>query len=251
MFRLDGKVALVTGAARGLGAEIAIALAGAGAAAVAINDLQETTDSHATCAAIESAGSRPLFLAGDVRVERDVEAMFEAIDRSFGRIDILVSNAGVTRREDIFETSLDGWHEVLDTHLTGFFLCARAAMFRMREQRYGRIIVNSSVTAFRGAIRGFVHYTAAKAGQLGMVHTLARTAAPYNITVNAVAPGVIETEMLRAAHGEEGIREIAREIPLGLGSAQDVAMSTVFLASNEAKHITGATLDVNGGFYFR
>lgn len=251
MFRLDGKVALVTGAARGLGAEIAIALAGAGAAAVAINDLRETADSRATCAAIEAAGSRTLFLAADVRVERDVEAMFEAIDRSFGRIDILVSNAGVTRREDIFETTLDGWHEVLDTHLTGFFLCARAAMFRMRKQRYGRIIVNSSVTAFRGAIRGFVHYTAAKAGQLGMVHTLARTAAPYNITVNAVAPGVIETEMLRAAHGAEGIREIAQQIPLGMGSAQDVAMSTVFLASNEAKHITGATLDVNGGFYFR
>lgn len=251
MFRLDAKVALVTGAARGLGASIAIALAQAGAAAVVVNDLRETVESRETCAAIEAAGARALFFPADVRVEREVDAMFEAAVLHFGRIDILVSNAGVTRREDIFETTLEGWHEVLDTHLTGFFLCARAAMFRMREQRSGRIIVNSSVTAFRGAIRGFVHYTAAKAGQLGLVHTLARTAAPFHITVNAVAPGVIDTEMLRTAHGEEGIRAVAQDIPLGLGSARDVATSVVFLASDEAKHITGATLDVNGGFYFR
>jgi 3-oxoacyl-[acyl-carrier protein] reductase len=139
----------------------------------------------------------------------------------------------------------------VDTHLTGTFLGCRAAMRRMREQRGGRIITNSSVTAWRGAIRGVVHYAAAKAGQIGLTHTLARTAAPYGITVNAIAPGVIETEMLRQAHGEAGIREVAREIPLGLGTVEDVAAAVVFLASDEARHITGATLDVNGGFYFR
>ncbi len=251
MFRLDGKVALVTGAARGLGAGIATALAKAGASAVIVNDLAPSTDSRHTCDAIAAAGATPLFIAADIRSESDVLAMFEAVDRQFGRLDILVSNAGITRREDIFDTTLDSWRDVLDTHLTGFFLCARAAMFRMREQRSGRIIVNSSVTAFRGAIRGFVHYTAAKAGQLGMVHTLARTAAPFNITVNAVAPGVIETEMLHTAHGAQGIRDIATEIPLGLGSVEDIAAAVVFLSSDEAKHITGATLDVNGGFYFR
>jgi 3-oxoacyl-[acyl-carrier protein] reductase len=95
-----------------------------------------------------------------------------------------------------------------------------------------------------------VHYAAAKAGQIGLTHTLARTAAPFGITVNVIAPGVIETEMLRQAHGKDGIREVAKEIPLGLGTIDDVAYAVIFLASDEAKHITGATLDVNGGFYF-
>lgn len=178
MFRLDGKVALVTGAARGIGAGIAVSLARAGAAAVIVNDLSETAEAEATGRDIEATGARFLLAPADVRSEADVESMFSAVDRQFGRLDILVSNAGITRREDIFETTLQSWHDVVDTHLTGFFLCARAAMFRMREQRSGRIIVNSSVTAWRGAIRGFVHYTAAKAGQIGIVHTLARTAAP-------------------------------------------------------------------------
>ena len=178
------------------------------------------------------------------------EAMFVGIDRAFGRIDILVNNAGIVRREDIFETTLESWHEVLDTHLTGAFLCSRAAMRRMRTQGGGRIIMNSSVTAFRGAIRGFVHYSAAKAGLIGLTHTLARTAAPYGITVNSIAPGVIETEMLRQAHGEASIHELAKDIPLGLGSVEDVAAAVIYLASDEAKHVTGATLDVNGGLYF-
>jgi 3-oxoacyl-[acyl-carrier protein] reductase len=251
MFRLDGKVALVTGAARGLGAGIAIGLAKAGAAAVVVNDLQPSSQADQTVAAIREAGSGASFLVADVRDEAAVEAMFAAIDRDYGRIDILVNNAGIVRQEDIFHTSLESWRAVLDTHLTGAFLCCRAAMLRMRRQRSGRIITNSSVTAWRGAIRGFVHYAAAKAGQIGLTRTLARTAAPYGITVNAIAPGVIETDMLRQAHGEEGIREIAKEIPLGLGSVEDVAAAVVFLASEEAKHITGATLDVNGGFYFR
>ena len=200
---------------------------------------------------MEATGARCIFAPGDVRLEADVESMFQTIDREFGRLDILVSNAGIVRREDIFETTLESWHEVVDTHLTGFFLCAKAAMLRMREQRSGRIIVNSSVTAWRGAIRGVVHYSAAKAGQIGRVHTLAQTAAAYGITVNAVAPGVIETEMLHSAHGAEGICKLAGEIPLGLGTPDDVGSAVVYLASDEAKHITGATIDVNGGLYFR
>lgn len=251
MFRLDGKVAIVTGAGRGLGAGIALALASAGCRGVVVNDVVRDGNTESTLDGARRAGARAEFVHADVRSEQEVEAMFAFTDREFGRLDILVSNAGVTRREDIFETTLAGWQEVIDTHLTGFFLCARAAMLRMREQRSGRIIVNSSVTAWRGAIRGFVHYTAAKAGQIGLVHTLARTAAPFGVTVNAVAPGVIETAMLRQAHGEEGIREIASQIPLGLGTADDVAAACVYLASDEARHVTGATLDVNGGFYFR
>jgi 3-oxoacyl-[acyl-carrier protein] reductase len=251
MFRLDGKVALVTGAGRGLGAGIAIGLARAGCAAVMVNDIAASDEADRTVAAVRAAGACTGLLQADVRDEQAVETMFAAIDRDHRRIDILVNNAGIVHREDIFETTLASWREVVDTHLTATFLCCRAAMFRMREQCGGRIITNSSVTAFRGAIRGFVHYSAAKAGQIGLTHTLARTAAPFGITVNAIAPGVIETEMLRQAHGEEGIRQVAAEIPLGLGSVEDVAAAVVYLASDEARHITGATLDINGGFYFR
>jgi len=251
MFRLDGKIALVTGAARGLGSAIAVELAKAGAAGVVVNDLEQTSEADATLQHIREAGAEALFIAADVRKEEMVEAMFATIDDTFGKVDILVNNAGITRREDIFSTSLQSWHDVIDTHLTSTFLCSRAAMLRMREQRSGRIITNSSVVAWRGAIRGFVHYAAAKAGQVGLTRTLARTAAPFGITVNALAPGMIETDMFRESHGEDGIRAIAAEIPLGMGTPEDIAAAVVFLASNEAKHITGAVLDVNGGVYFR
>jgi NAD(P)-dependent dehydrogenase (short-subunit alcohol dehydrogenase family) len=250
MPRLDGRVALVTGAARGLGAGIALSLAREGASVV-VNDLAPAEEMEASAAAVLEAGARALVAQADVRSEEQVEAMFRRVDAEFGRIDILVNNAGIVRRQDIFETTLEDWRAVLDTHLTGMFLCSRAAMLRMRERRWGRIIQISSVVAFRGAIRGFVHYAAAKGGQVSFTRTLARTAAPYGITVNAVAPGVIETEMLREAHGEAGIRELDREIPLGLGTPGDVGAAVAFLASEEARHITGATLDVNGGMYFR
>lgn len=251
MFRLDGKVALVTGSSRGLGATIALELARAGASAVVINGSKESPNAQDVMEQVRAAGAQSLFIPADVGNEVQVENMFAEIDQAFKRIDILVNNAGVVRREDIFETGLEGWNEVINTHLTGMFLCSRAAMMRMRAQNSGRIITNSSVVAWRGAVRGFVHYAAAKAGQIGLTRTLARTAAPFGITVNAIAPGVIETDMLREAHGKEGIQALGREIPLGLGTPEDVAAAVVFLASDEAKHITGATIDINGGMYFR
>ncbi|WP_321473890.1 SDR family NAD(P)-dependent oxidoreductase [uncultured Paludibaculum sp.] len=251
MSRLSGKVALVTGAARGIGAGVALAFAREGAAAVVVNDLTSTADVESTLQNIADTGAQACFLAADVRSEEQVDEMFRQVVERFGRLDILVNNAGITRREDIFETSLEGWHAVLDTHLTGTFLCARAAMRIMREQRCGRIIQMSSVLAWQAAVRGFVHYAAAKGGQIAFTHTLSKTAAPFGITVNAIAPGVIETEMLRQAHGEAGIAEVAKQIPLGLGSVEDVAAAAVFLASDESKHITGATIDVNGGYYYR
>lgn len=251
MYTLNGKVALVTGGARGLGAGICVSLARAGASGVVVNARSRSAAAEKVLAEVEAAGSRALFIDADIRSESEVDAMFAAIDRECGRIDILVNNAGIVADEDIFTTSLASWHAVLDTHLTGAFLCSKAAMSRMREQRCGRIIQISSVVAFRGAIRGFVHYATAKAGQIGFTKTLARTAAPFGITVNAVAPGVIETEMLHQAHGDAGIRRLATEIPLGLGTLDDIGAAVVFLASDEAKHITGATLDVNGGLYYR
>lgn len=251
MSRLDGKVALVTGAARGIGASIAIALAKAGVSAVIVNDLEQNAGVDSTVACIRETAAQVLFVPADVRNEEMVESMFTTIDRNFHKIDILVNNAGIAPQEDIFATSLQSWHNVIDTHLTGAFLCSRAAMFRMREQRSGRIIYVSSMVASRGAIHGFVHYAAAKAGQIGLARTLARTGAPFGITVNAIAPGIIETDMLREAHGEDGIRELAKDIPLGLGTPEDVAGAVVFLASDEARYMTGTVLDINGGVYFR
>ena len=233
MFRLDGRVALVTGAARGIGAGIAAALEQAGAIALR-NDL-----AGADC------------LVADVTDPEAVAHMFNVIRSRFGRLDILVNNAGIVRAEDIFETTLESWHAVIGSHLTGTFLCSKEAALIMRDQRAGRIIQISSVVGHQGALKGFVHYAAAKSGLLGFTKTLARTLAPYGITVNAVAPGIVETEMLRSAHGAEGVRALAATVPLGIGHVQDVAAAAVFLASDEASHITGAVLDVNGGLYFR
>lgn len=248
---LCGKVALVTGGACGLGAGISTCLAKAGASGVVVNDLLLSPAGKRTLKRVRAAGASALFVSADVRSEEDVERMFALLDHRFGRIDILVNNAGIVRRQDIFGTSVADWRDILDTHLLGMFLCSKAAMLRMREQRAGRIIQISSVVAWRGAVRGFVHYATAKAGQIGFTRTLARTAAPYRITVNAVAPGVIETDMLHQAHSEEEIRELDREIPLGLSTLDDVSSAVVFLASEEAKHITGSVIDVNGGLYFR
>lgn len=251
MFRLDGKVALITGAGQGIGAAIAIALAKAGASAVVVNDIRDTASCQQTLQQVQAAGAKPLLVLADVRDEQQVEAMFSALDNAFGRLDILVNNAGIVFREDIFETSLEHWRAVIETHLTGTFLCSRAAARRMRRQRSGRIIQISSVVGQRGALKGFIHYATAKAGQLGFTKTLALTLAPYGITVNAVAPSAIDTAMLAGAHSREAIEQLASNIPLGIGSVQDVASAVVFLASDEAKHITAATLDVNGGSYPR
>ncbi len=251
MPQLDGKVALVTGGSRGLGSGICISLARAGASAFVVNSLTRSAAAEKTIETVKAVGAKALFVPADIRSEAQVTEMFAQIDKEFGHIDILVNNAGIVVRQDIFETSLKDWHDIIETHLTGMFLCSKAAMLRMREQRSGRIIQISSVVAWRGAIHGFVHYATAKGGQIGFTHTLARTAAPFGITVNAVAPGVIETDMLHQAHREQEIQNLANEIPLGLGTLDDVGSAVVFLASDEAKHITGATLDVNGGMYFR
>ncbi len=250
MFRLDGKVALITGASRGIGSGIARTFAAAGAD-IGINHLNEPEQAALVCEQVASSGRRPLALAADVRCEDQVRQMFQDLDREFGRIDILVNNAGVCEYEDIFDTTIQSWERVLDTHLLGTFLCSREAMVRMRQAKSGRIIQISSVVGHQGAMRGFVHYAAAKSGQLGFTKTLARTAAPFGVTVNAIAPGNIATDMLYQTHGEDGVRRMVESIPLGLGQVEDVAAAALFLASDEARYITGAVIDVNGGLYFR
>ena len=187
----------------------------------------------------------------DVTDSRAVAALFKNIKDKFGRLDILANNAGTSQPKDIFEITDEDWDRLIKTNLTSGFYCSRQAMFMMRDQRCGRIVFTSSVVGHRGALFGHVHYAATKAGQMGMVKTLARTGAPYGITVNAVAPGIVDTELLHKTHGDEGVKELAKTIPLGLGSVYDIGNAVAFLCSDEAHYITGITLDVNGGTYFR
>lgn len=177
--------------------------------------------------------------------------MFEEIRQEFGRLDILINNAGTSRAEDIFEITEESWDNLIRTNLTSGFLCAKEAMELMRNQRSGRIIQISSVVAHQGAVKGHLHYAATKAGQLGLTKTLARTGAPFGITVNAIAPGIIRTELLMKTHGEAGVRKLAEGVPMGLGETADIGNAAVFLCSEEASYITGITLDVNGGQYIR
>jgi 3-oxoacyl-[acyl-carrier protein] reductase len=247
----DARVALVTGAAGGIGGATAIAMARAGYD-VCLNHLETRAVADSVADHIKAFGRRALVIEADVGDEVAVAAMFGTIDTAFGRIDVLVNNAGIARAEDIFETSLDSWNDVIRTNLTGAFLCARAAMARMRAQRSGVIIQMSSVVAHQGALKGHVHYGATKAGLIGLTKTLARTAAPLGIRVNAVAPGIVDTEMLHATHGDAGIADLKTRVPLGaLATPEDVAAAVVYLASDSARHITGTVLDVNGGMLMR
>lgn len=250
MFSLQGKTALVTGSTKGIGRGVALGLARAGAD-VAINSHTTEDDPLATVKEIERLGRRAIFIQADVTSEADVGRMFESIASEFGRLDILVNNAGTNRMETIFETELDNWNHIIQTNLTSAFLCSKHAMSMMKKQQSGRIIQMSSVVAHQGALYGHVHYGASKSGLLGLTKTLARTGAQFGITVNSIAPGIIYTDLLVQSHGEQGIEKLRKQIPLGLGTVEDVAAAAVFLASDKARYITGSTIDVNGGFYIR
>ena len=250
MFDLTGKIALVTGSSRGIGRGIALAFARQGADVV-INCAGNVAAAEKTAEDARALGVRALVYKADVSEEDQVAAMFDKIMAEFGRLDILVNCAGTSQDKNIFEMDKADWDRIIKTNLTSGMLCSKRAMEIMREQKSGRIIFISSVVAERGALFGHVHYAATKAGQIGIVKSMARTAAPLGITVNAIAPGLIATELLVQTHGEEGVKELGANIPLGLGEPADVGAAAVYLASDEAKYVTGATLDVNGGANFR
>lgn len=250
MFDLSGKIALVTGSSRGIGRGIALAFAKQGADVV-VNCAGNVEAAENAANEIRALGRRALVCRADVSEEDQVAAMFDKIMAEFGRLDILVNCAGTSQDKNIFEMDKADWDRIIKTNLTSGMLCSKRAMEIMRDQRSGRIIFISSVVAERGALFGHVHYAATKAGQIGIVKSMARTAAPLGITVNAIAPGLIATELLVQTHGEEGVKELGANIPLGLGEPADVGAAAVYLASDEAKYVTGATIDVNGGANFR
>jgi NAD(P)-dependent dehydrogenase (short-subunit alcohol dehydrogenase family) len=250
MDSLAGKTAIVTGASRGLGKGIALVLAEHGANVV-VNYHSAAACAEEVCAQVEALGGKALAVQADVSMEADVAKLMAAAKERFGSVDILVNNAGTTRAQEIFDTTLDDWEFIIKTNLTSCFLCSKAAMDVMREQGSGRIVNISSIVGHRGALFGHVHYAATKSGMFGFTKTLARTAAPLGITVNCVAPGIIETELLFQTHGEEGVAELAGGVPLGLGKPRDVGLAVAYLCGEGGRYITGATIDVNGGMYLR
>jgi len=245
MFDLSNKVALVTGASRGIGRAIAVRLAGQGATVVAA---ARGDHAGATAAEIVAAGRRAEAVSLDVT---DAEALQrlpgEIVDRH-GRLDIVVSNAGVTRDQLLMRMKREDWDVVIATNLTATFALAQAAMRPMLKQRGGRIIAVSSVVGQMGNA-GQTNYAASKAGLIGFAKALAREVASRGITVNVIAPGMVDTDMTRAV-AEKAQVDWAQQIPLGrLGSVDDVAGAACYLASDEASYITGHVLAVNGGMY--
>ncbi len=247
---LAEKVALVTGASRGLGKGIAFALAEKGADVV-INYRSNDAEAEKVKEEIETMGRRAITVRADVSEKAGVERLFQRIREEFGTLDILVNNAGTTKAQDIFETELSDWEFILKTNLTSVFLCSKAAMELMKEQGSGRIINISSIVGERGALYGHVHYASTKSGIFGFTKTLARTAAPLGITVNCIAPGIIETELLFKTHGASEVAKLADGVPLGLGKVRDIGLAAAYLAGEGGRYITGSTIDVNGGMYLR
>ncbi len=248
MFELTGKVALVTGSSTGIGKGVALGFAQSGADVI-INYRKSAEDAREVQKMVEQLGRRALLVQADVGNPHDVAEMFAQIEQAYGRLDILVNNAARSHVCNIFETELSDWERILGTNLTSNFLCCKYALEMMKRQGWGRILQMTSIAGQTGSDRGQIHYSSAKAGQIGFTKTLALTVAQYGITVNAISPGVIMTEVSERDYGWDAMREMTRDIPLGLGDVQDVAAAAVFLASEEAKYITGFTLDVNGGAY--
>jgi 3-oxoacyl-[acyl-carrier protein] reductase len=247
-YSLEGKTALVTGAGRGgrgIGRGIALALAEAGAD-VCITSRSTLADAEAVAEAVRELGRKGVAVQCDVADAASVESLFEQALAGLGQIDILVNNAGITRDGLLLRMTEEAWDSVLDANLKGAFLCTRAAAKIMVKQRSGRII---NITSVMGQIGnpGQANYSASKAGLIGFTRTVARELGARGITVNAVAPGFIDTNMTDAL--PENLREgILAKIPLGrFGSPEDVGAAVTFLASEAASYITGQTLTVDGG----
>jgi 3-oxoacyl-[acyl-carrier protein] reductase len=246
-FLLTGKVALVTGASRGIGRAIALSLAEAGAD-VAVNYAGSEQAAAEVVSLIEGMGRKSLKVKANVASAAEVDDMFKQVLDVFGRLDILVNNAGITRDNLIMRMKEEEFDQVIDTNLKGVFHCLKAAARPMMKQRSGRIINISSVVASLGN-PGQANYVAAKAGVIGMTKTAARELASRGITVNAIAPGFIATDMTDKLP-EEMKQQLLQQIPLArLGQPEDIAKFVRFLASDDASYITGQTIHIDGGMY--
>jgi 3-oxoacyl-[acyl-carrier protein] reductase len=245
MFDLNGKIAIVTGASRGIGRSIAEMLAGQGAHVVAA---ARGHNASVTADGIKEAGGKADEATLDVTDAASVDALVSAVLERHGRVDILVNNAGIARDQLMLRMKREDWDAVIETNLTSAFSCVQAVLKPMIRQRAGRIVSISSVVGQMGNA-GQTNYAASKAGLIGFAKALAREVASRGITVNVIAPGMVDTDMTRAVNDKAQV-DWAAQIPLGrLGTADEVAAAACYLASDEASYITGHVLAVNGGMY--
>jgi 3-oxoacyl-[acyl-carrier protein] reductase len=240
------RVALVTGASRGIGRATALALAAAGHA-VCVNYRSQEEAAHAVVRAIRDADGEAIAVGADIAQREEVETLFQRTTEALGPVAVLVNNAGVTRDTLLLRLSEDDWDTVLDTNLRGAYLCTKAALRPMLKARWGRVISVSSVVGLTGN-PGQANYAAAKAGLIGFTRSVAREVANRNITANALAPGYITTDITQDLPDELKTK-VLEMIPAGrFGTPEDVADVVVFLASDSARYITGQVLNVDGGF---
>lgn len=242
---LGGRVAIVTGGGNGIGGAIAGALAARGANVV-VNDI-DADRAHRKAAEI---GASAIAAPGDASSSTDVSAAVALALSAFGKIDILVNNAGMDQAVSILDLEEADWDRLMAVNLKSAFLFSKAVLPGMIERSHGRIICTSSVVAHRGAMNGGIHYGTTKGGMLGFARTLARQMAKTGVTVNAIAPGVVDTDLVRTHMKPEVREKVEAEIPLGrLADPAEIGGAVAFLASDDAAYIIGATLDVNGGFW--
>jgi len=244
MFQLDDKVALVTGGGRGIGRAITLKLASAGAIVV-VNDLS-LPGAQAVVEEIKAQGGDGLSIVADVSSTAEVGRMIDTAIAAYRHIDILVNNAGITRDQILLRMTDNEWDDVLNIDLRSVFLCTRAVLKHMLKERKGRIVSIASIVGLMGNA-GQANYAAAKAGIVGFTRSVAKEVAARGITANAVAPGFIETDMT-AKLSEKQKQDLMSRVPLGyLGTPQDVAETVAFLASDEARYITGQVITIDGG----
>ena len=246
MADLSGRVALVTGAGRGMGRASAERIAADGARVV-VNDLDETRAARVV-ARLVSEGAEAVGVAADVSDAVDVNRLVDTAKEKFGDVDILVNNAGVLRRTGILALDEDEWDLVLDVNLKGTYLCTRAVLPAMKAAGWGRVVNISSSAGRSVSTLGGPHYTTAKAAVLGFTRAVAKEMAPFGITLNAVCPGLVNTEMVSEVITGPQAQDYADSFPIGrLAEPEEVAELVAFLASDRAAYITGASLDINGG----
>ena len=244
---LTDRIALITGGAHGIGRGIADALASAGAIVV-IGDISIEDTKTPVRGRGDAVPDRSMALHLDVSKADEVSRCVSSVLSQFGQIDILVNNAGVAQAKDILQITEDDWDRVLDVNLKGTFLCSKAVLPAMIDRRWGRIINISSISARRGALYGHLHYSASKAGQLGLTRSLARWCADKGITVNAIAPGSVDTQTFANATTQQQTEEVISNTPLRrLGKPREIGALASWLCSDDAAFMTGAVLDINGG----